>query len=568
MSNAALRYELDSIRRENSEIAADIAQLSGNIVNAKTTLDNTHAQLTGTLTQSTRTLTQAHANVVNALEMQGEIDFVFKRMKQMELANKRIRECNNKRYYDFRNYRNVRKIVQGLMDNFDFELISESLIEKAVERNYLDSIMDEPDYWLSSAMLAMMAWLNDDKERAERALAKALDLDAHRTASFFLVMNLRLNREESALKWFETIVDSALHGEDSAMILLFFSMLSRTLEDSISDQVYAKVTQYIRRLITISEEDGMNKESAVNFIIQKLSGKADDFSFPYDLVAKHCTWASDVQQSLALARTNISIAQFLADAVNVDESVRNEFLKYYMDKVIGVPCATEEEVYDEINLNELIIKYEGDTARAHEEFDNYKVTQDSEFNILSEMVHWVYEAGESTEVNEQMRTNMLKLTKELQLEAFYGFRSQYQQKFSPVGTVVVDNVSMQGDVRAPDELYAQADAQYSAMAVAEKGTIKPWIAIVALVVGIGIIVGGIFVHPALCAVGGIGIIYGAIQLFLNERKKKDIDASYGRRKEEMRQSLYALSDQWKKLEEEMNARDADFHQIEEQANRL
>ena len=216
----------------------------------------------------------------------------------------------------------------------------------------------------------------------------------------------------------------------------------------------------------------------------------------------------------------------------------------------------------------IIIKYEGDAARAHEEFDEYKAAQNSEFNILSEMVHWVYGAGENTEVNEQMRTNMLRLTQDLQLEAFRGFRSQYLQKFSSSGTVVIDEVNMQGDVRASDELYAQADSQYSAMATAEKATIKPWISIVALVVGIGIIVGGIFVHPALCAVGGLGLVYGVVQLLLNERKKKEIDARYDRRKDDMRQSLYALAGQWQELEKEMSERDEEFAQVEEQTYRL
>ena len=44
---------------------------------------------------------------------------------------------SNKKYYDFNNYRTVRKVVQGMMDNLDIHMISEMCIR---DRCYLDRV--------------------------------------------------------------------------------------------------------------------------------------------------------------------------------------------------------------------------------------------------------------------------------------------------------------------------------------------------------------------------------------------------------------------------------------------
>ena len=81
-------------------------------------------------------------------------------LKNIELANKRIRECNNKKIYDFANYSAVRKIVIAMLDNIELGLVSDETITKAVEIKHLQL----PDYWLTCALLSLMAWKNDDKE--------------------------------------------------------------------------------------------------------------------------------------------------------------------------------------------------------------------------------------------------------------------------------------------------------------------------------------------------------------------------------------------------------------------
>lgn len=90
----------------------------------------------------------SHQRVVDAIALQGEIERLYVRFKNVELANKKIRAANNKKYYDFANYRTVRKIVQGIMDNLDVQMVSDQAITKSVEVQHLQS----PDYWLTCVL--------------------------------------------------------------------------------------------------------------------------------------------------------------------------------------------------------------------------------------------------------------------------------------------------------------------------------------------------------------------------------------------------------------------------------
>ena len=71
------------------------------------------------------------------LPAKGEIEVLYTRFKHVELANKKIRECNNKNTHDFANYRTVRKIVQGIIWTTDVQMVSDKTITKSVEGSAL-----------------------------------------------------------------------------------------------------------------------------------------------------------------------------------------------------------------------------------------------------------------------------------------------------------------------------------------------------------------------------------------------------------------------------------------------
>ena len=190
MSNYDLQAEVSRLRAKLTEIQIENARLTGEINQGVTTVNNTNRRIgnlmdysVGTLNQSSDNLRTATSYGDTAIQIQMEIERLYPLFKNMEEANKNIRDLKNKIYYDFATYRVVRKIMQGFMDNLDLSIVNDELIYKAVEKNHLQS----SDYWLTSAMLAIMAWKNNQKEMAERAIMEAYDLDKKNTIMFFMI---------------------------------------------------------------------------------------------------------------------------------------------------------------------------------------------------------------------------------------------------------------------------------------------------------------------------------------------------------------------------------------------
>ena len=170
---SALQARLAQEQSRNRELYGYLMELGSGVASAHRELSDYESRVQSTLNESRNRISSSHENIIKAHEMQMEIDKLYVRFKNMELANKKIRTCNNKKYYDFANYTTIRKIVQGMLDNLNLHMISDSVIYKSVEKEHLKT----PDYWLTSVLLSIMAWRNDDKELAERAIEISIKLD-------------------------------------------------------------------------------------------------------------------------------------------------------------------------------------------------------------------------------------------------------------------------------------------------------------------------------------------------------------------------------------------------------
>ncbi|MBW3083677.1 hypothetical protein [Bifidobacterium phasiani] len=560
MANEDLRAEvrrlqshLNDIERENGRLRGEIGAGVGAMMQANKSLNDTSTMVRNRLGAADGTLGRAHRQVIAAYEVQRDMDALYGRLKQMELANKRIRECNNKKFYDFAVYRQVRRIVQGIMDNLDFSMVTDEVIDKAIERNHLEN----PDYWLTCVLMAVVAWHSDQRERSQRALDKAMALDDRKTASFLMVFYLRLHREETALHWFSYLTAGQLKGAEKPMVLLFFSMLSKTIEDRLSDKARTAISDYIYGLIDDEiEHAGEGRVRVVERITEAFVSFVDDRQFGYESIRRYVPGSGALAESLARARNNANIIDFIAQTMNVDEASRNEFLKSYVDDIVAAPCPAEKDVYDEIDRNEFIIKYQGDVDAAQAAYQERKQHDDSDFDIIAEMIDWIYTPSGRSETNPQMRRNMLLATKRLQQEAGDLYVRQYRGMCRPVQRIVIDDFSITADLREPDKSSKEAQRFYEGRAAEEKAAIKDVWAIVLMVIGV---VGGIalavFLIPSAICLGVLAAAVGGVWMLMNRASRRRIDLKYQQIIRTTRDRLAELSEDWHRFEQDFHEQD-------------
>lgn len=557
---ASLEAELSRQQSINRELQYELNLIASGVNNAYNRLENFNRKICNVMDTSKSMLDDSTNKMLASLETQAEIERLYVRFKAMELANKRIRDCNNKKYYDFANYSRVRKLVQGLMDNLDVNMASDRVIYKSIEREHLKT----PDYWLTCVLLSIMGWKNDDKALADRAMALAMELDKKSSSIFYMLFNIRMDREDAALKWFMQYQQCELKGADQRTFLLLFALISKSINSSeeLNEQSREEIDHFIRKVIdaTITSQ-GYSREEMVEKVLEHLKDFVPSESMDYPLLRKHCGDYSRLNGIMMQAKANVSILEYFREVLHVQPEQRNTFIKSFIDEVIAASNDQEKAVYEEIAYNETIIRCEGDVDMAKEIFGKQKVHDEKELNLIYEMIEWVYGADKE-DINGQSKMNMFVLTRDLQREAVEKRTEEYRacdRKHLKVGfgdyKTTMNFDDQPGETRKVEAFYQQKRNE-------ELAGIKNWPAFVGFGIGAAAAVASFFVSYALLVVTAFGIGFGVVKLLVNRTQRKQAELQYQQNCRLATQMIGELYQEHKAFEAEYASYDAYYEEIQ------
>ena len=112
-------------------------------------------------------------------------------------AYNELAEAKRQLEEDFGRYKEVRELAAEIIYIVDSGFIRRSVIMDVTERLAIRT----PRYWLAPAILAVAAWLDDDKERYFDAINSALTLDPGKTALFVTLLLRHQARTEVMRQW-------------------------------------------------------------------------------------------------------------------------------------------------------------------------------------------------------------------------------------------------------------------------------------------------------------------------------------------------------------------------------
>ena len=559
-SIASLEAELSRQQSINRELQYELNLISSGVSNAYNRLENFNRKICNVMDTSTSMLDDSTNKMIASLETQAEIERLYIRFKAMELANKRIRDCNNKKYYDFANYSRVRKLVQGLMDNLDVNMASDRVIYKSIEREHLKT----PDYWLTCVLLSIMAWKNDDKDLADRAMDLAMKLDKKSSSIFYMLFNIRMNREDAALKWFMQYQQCELKGADQRTFLLLFALISKSINASeeLNEQSRTEIDKFIKKVIDVTiSSQGYSREEMVIQVLDHLKSFVPSEHIDYPLLRKHCDEYNRLNNVMNQAKANVAILEYFREVIHVQPEQRNAFIKNFIDEVIAASNDQEKAVYEEIAYNETIIRCEGDVDLAKEIFGKQKIHDEKELNLIYEMIEWVYGADKE-DINAQSKMNMFVLTKDLQREAVERRTEDYRavdRKTLKVGfgdyKTTMNFKDQAGEVRKAEAFYQQIRDE-------ELATIKGWPAFVGFGIAAAAGIASFFVSYALLLVTVFGAGFGVFKLLNNKTVRKQAEQAYEQNCRLSSQLIGELFAEHKAFEEEYASYDAYYDEIQ------
>jgi hypothetical protein len=571
MSNYALQSQVNQLERELNQIRAvnaalhsEIVTITNGVSQADNQLRDYNSFIQGTLENCNEIMGSSSDRVIRAYELQFEIEKLYLRFKNIELANKKIRACNNKRYYEFSNYRTVRKIVQGLMDNLDVNMVSDQAITKSIEVQHLQV----PDYWLTCVLISIMAWKNDDRELAERAMERAVRLDKKNSSIFYMIFNLRLSRDEAALKWFSTYQQCDLKGSDQRTFLMLFSLVSKTINDKVDEETSTEIFDFIKRVIMNNATDGVySEESAIAVIRSYLNSMKSNESLEYSLLKKCCSEYNSLADTMMSAKKNANILEFILRTINVTVEQKNEYLKTYIDGLISTPNQAEKDVYEEIAYNEMIIDFQGDIEAAKIQYDAHSKKEADDLNLIAEMIEWIYER-ENQDINGQIKLNMFTLTKDLFEKAVKGHVEDYRNRSKNNLKVQINDYSTQVDFKDESKEKQKLNAYYTERRDNDLAKIKDWKAYIGFGAAAAAAIGAFFVGYWMFVLTVVGAGYGAFILFTNKSSRKQLEFYCQDSIRSSSEILHKLFSEYEQFIEEYTEYDELYDRIMDEINNI
>lgn len=347
--------------------------------------------------------------------------------EQKQLAHENIIRIDQIIKEQFSNHETIRRTVMGVVRDFDINLVRNSTIQELSEELWITSSR----YWLSYALIAITAWVNDYPDVAKSALGECGRKDAIKTTLFFCLLNLRFGRMDTAKRWFyeyfKTLDPTMLQQETAVMLQAFLNGIfgrDKELECSVTD--------VIDQWISIINEDAAICEELVSAYESYINERNPQAKFSYLNILQYCQNAPQLAQSFRDVSKYDEILAVL-ESMNVEAGAQTD--DNYTERVDAVLMnlisnydAEELELKRQQKYFTLIIKNEGQVEQAEAQYESEVALEDQKFNIGKQMISWaIYDGDEDTDV--QVRRFGFRNTKPWFRDAVNRFADRVREEF-------------------------------------------------------------------------------------------------------------------------------------------
>lgn len=259
---------------------------------------------------------------------------------------------------------NVRKTMVGVLQATDAKIVRQKTITELTEK----LMVTTPNYWLAPCLIAVAAWIGNDKDLAERAIRVAMKMDAEQTAITMALICRRNGRTDSCYEWL-----SIYFSKQTAFKFtdITFNYVVAYLNGVFGPDEKGKCRDYVDKWLTDI------KNNHENFDLEQQEKWHDYFrdNFNCDL-SQNCSTLSDVctnfKEISSYAGRVYSVNSIMSKFKGIEEAqVDQTELKRSIDENLLnlVKSYAKDEGplrREEIRLS-LIKKYKGDAERADRE---------------------------------------------------------------------------------------------------------------------------------------------------------------------------------------------------------
>lgn len=397
------------------QLDATIGDFRSSIDTQMNQIDSTTRQIQSTTDQIYKSVSEFKQNMIKSEEVQ--------------LAQENLIRIDQVIKEQFGDYDRIRRTIIGVVRDFDINLVRNKTIQELSEELWLTSSR----YWLSYALIAVTAWVNDYPEVASNALSECSRRDRIKATLFFTLLNLRFNRNEVARRWFseylKTLNPKFMQNEAAVMIQAYISGTFGT-DKGLEAQVNATIDEWI----AIINEDAAIAADLVDAYTRYITNLQPSSAFSYEAIRQFCDNADQVE-SVYHDMSKFATIKALVTSLDVEEiEQRPDNYKARVDAVLTSLITNYDQEEDELRTEQqyfnLVIESEGDVAAADAKYQEILRIKKQGFNIGRQMITWVLYDNEQTDPH--VRKFALSHTKSWLEAALDNFVAKIQQRF-PTG---------------------------------------------------------------------------------------------------------------------------------------
>lgn len=451
--------EINALRRENAQLEAELQMaehnvqvLTGNVGVLEANVHSSMSQLSNKVEVTAEDVTIFY----KALRDLTEQYFLF---KNLSTASKNLTMYTDEYYTKFSFYNKLRRITLGYVIGLDNAIISDEALRLEVEKAYLQNT----DYWLAYAIMAVMLWSKNEREAANRAMNKALSMDYYRSCVFFLLINLRFERVMPAREWYLNYLDkvdmtrlgdefqyllqaylNGLFGNDPEFEELVSENFKRLQEQAeatsvdFGEKFSACALAYARAHLHRTEE--------VFPTLREVSG---DYKKLVDLL-------SDAEKHTELAAAYLALAEEPNDLAE-EQAQRVENVLYGL---INSYDDDEWRVVKEQKRNEAIMEAKGDVKAAQEKFELLYAHLDEKKPLSDLMTTWAF-SEDPTQTNTTVKRFTISMMKDRIYKGFERFAEEYRKREPERIAVCIDECNLTCQEDEIEEQSKKLDEYYN-----------------------------------------------------------------------------------------------------------
>lgn len=308
--------------------------------------------------------------------------------KALSTASKNLTQYTDEYNTKFSYYNHLRRITLGYVIGLDTNFVSDENMRNTVEKAYLQNT----EYWLAYATMAVMLWATNNREAAQRALDKAMFISPQKATLYFMMINLRFARNDVARSWFVNYMDRVNPsdlGEEWQYLLQAYLAGAFGNDESFQEEV----GKHFKKMLVQTE--AMTANFSKRFIDRAYS-YADTYlhrtSETFSYLKGTCSEYDHLIELLSNAEKNAEIAKYYdklfneIDDMGEDISQRVENVLY---SLINEYDKAELEVIKKMKYNEYVITAQGDTTAAQKKFDT-EFDKPKDRNFADYLTEWAF----------------------------------------------------------------------------------------------------------------------------------------------------------------------------------